>query len=253
MNQYKINKTIEDKINKNDKTGESYTPEDIALLQQYTGAGGYKHKTDKPDEGLLWEFYTPDSVVQAMWRLAYKYGFAGGKVLEPSCGTGRLLKYCPPNALADGYEINYYSYRIAQLTYPQHTFYHKSFETLFFDGNRHLKDNHPKRGYYDLVIANPPYGIFSGKYAGMGEKKWTKATRYDHYFITRCLDLLKPGGLGVFLIQFSFLWSGVKSFDPVRHRISQQAELLDAYRLPNGTFQKSSYPPDLVVFRRELH
>jgi hypothetical protein len=48
-------------------------------------------------------------------------------------------------------------------------FFLKSFETLFFIGNSSVKGN--VEPIYDLVIGNPPYSEYSGKYAGLGEKK----------------------------------------------------------------------------------
>lgn len=33
-----------------------------------------------------------------MWGLAFQYGFTSGVILEPSCGTGRFLRYVDPTA-----------------------------------------------------------------------------------------------------------------------------------------------------------
>ena len=83
----------------------------------------------------------------------------------------------------------------------------------------------------------------------MGEKKFTKAKEYDHYFITRSLDLLRSGGLLVFIIASSFLDSG-KSYTEVKKRIAAKAELKDAYRLPNGIFKSTDVGTDIVVFKK---
>jgi type I restriction-modification system DNA methylase subunit len=183
-----------------------------------------------------------------MWGLAYKFGFTGGRMLEPSVGIGDFLKVAPMNVEVVAYEINPYSATICQLLYPQAEVHNSSFETIFFNGFKHLKGNH-NIGLFDLVIGNPPYGEFTGKYAGMGEKKFTKAKEYDHYFITRGIDLLRPGGLLVFIIPSSFLDSA-KSHSEVKKRIASKAELKDAYRLPNGIFKSTDVGTDIVVFKK---
>ncbi|MGV2480244.1 UNVERIFIED_CONTAM: hypothetical protein IGO34_25930, partial [Salmonella enterica subsp. enterica serovar Weltevreden] len=108
-----------------------------------------------------------------------------------------------------GFETNHYAARIAQVLYPNAHIHEKAFETHFFTGNIHLKDKFENPGY-SLVIGNPPYGDFTGKYAGLGEKRYTGVVEYDQYFTLRGLDLMKPGGLMVFLVPSYFMLSKQK-------------------------------------------
>jgi len=75
--------------------GEAFTPEELAFVRKYEGAGGQGAK-GATGQGVLYEFYTPEYVCEWMWKLAYRYGFdPKGTVLEPSVGTGRLLDNAP--------------------------------------------------------------------------------------------------------------------------------------------------------------
>lgn len=184
-----------------------------------------------------------------MWGLAFKYGYTTGDVLEPSVGTGNFLKYLPKGAKASGYETNHTAKRIAEILYPKASIVEKPFETIFYGGNVHLKDDFGGP-VYKLIIGNPPYGEFSGRYAGMGEKKWTGALEYDQYFITRGLDLLKKDGLLVFIIPSSFL-SNESKYNKLKEKIAIKAELMDAYRLPIRIFKTTNIGTDIVVFKRK--
>lgn len=248
-NQHELNKAIEQFIDEKDQKGGTYTAEDKNYISQYTGSGGL-YKQGAKGTGILFEYYTPDEVVKRMWGLAMKYGFTGGYILEPSVGTGNFLKYVPKGSSVQGYEVNHYSKRIAEILYPKAAISETSFESLFFAGNVHLKDDHNLKEAFDLAIGNPPYGEFSGRYAGMGEKKWTGALEYEHYFMLRSLDLLKSKGLLVFLIPSHFLSNEAK-YTPVKEKIAAKADLIDAYRLPTKLFKTTDIGTDIIVLRKK--
>jgi len=241
-----LNRQIERLIDEKQASEKDYTPEEKELLKSYTGWGGLDKGS--PDAGMLYEYYTPDPIVERMWALAYQHGYNGGDVLEPTVGTGNFLKYAPVTSRIVGYETNKYSARICQVLYPHAQIYNRQFESIFFNGNIHLKDNF-RVDPFDLVIGNPPYGEFSGKYAGMGEKKFTKATEYDQYFITRGLDVLNPKGLLVFVISSGFLDSK-SAYNKLKESVAKKATLLGAYRLPNGVFEHTEVGTDIVVFQK---
>lgn len=247
--QYDLNKEIEAFIDEKDKTESNYYGDDEKnYIRQYTGSGGLL-KQGAADRGALYEYYTPDEVVKKMWDIAYHFGYNGGKVCEPSVGTGNFLRYAPKDASVFGFETNHYSARIAQILFPQAHIYEKAFETMFFAGNVHLKDKFENPGY-SLIIGNPPYGEFTGKYAGMGEKQHTGATEYDQYFIVRGLDVLVSGGLLVLLIPSAFMSNGSK-YQKVKEKIAAKAELLDCYRLPGRIFETTDIGTDILVLKRK--
>lgn len=249
-NQHELNIEIEDFILTRDieEDGE-YSEEEKHYISKYSGSGGLI-KQGAEGKGILYEYYTPEEIVKKMWGLAYKYGYNGGAVLEPACGIGRFLKYLPGSAVLNSvaYEINPTAVSIVEILYPDLEIRQQLFESLFFAGNVHLKGPYSGK-LFDLVIGNPPYGDFSGKYAGMGEKKYTGATEYDQYFILRCLEMLRPSGLLIFIIPSSFLENGNK-FNGVKEKISLVAELLDAYRLPIRVFDTTDIGTDIIVLKK---
>lgn len=243
-----LNQSIEKFIIEKDKENHVYTPEEKRYIKGYTGAGGLAHQ-GAAGNGLLYEYYTPEAIVKIMWGLAYKYGYTGGAVLEPSCGIGNFLQYVPKNTKAIAYEINPISKRIAEILNPTVKIHSAPFESIFYNGNIHLKDEFDTSQLFNLVIGNPPFGTFSGKYAGMGEKTWTKAKMYEEYFITRGLDLLYPGGLLIYIIPSGFL-KGVSS--KVKERIASKVEsIVDAYQLPSGVFSTTDYGTDIIVLKKK--
>jgi len=241
-----LNQKIEKLIDEKGENRDDYTKEELALIESYTGYGGLAAGGVRA--GALYEYYTPEPLIQKMYGLAFEHGYRRGAILESSCGTGRFIKYAPITSRIVGYETNLYSATICKLLYPYTTIVNKQFETIFFDGNIHLKDNYQIEPF-DLAIGNPPYGEFSGKYAGMGERKYTEATEYDQYFILRGLDLLKPEGLLVYLISSHF-YGAKKAYKKVKRKIAEKAQLVDFYKLPNGALKYTDVGTDIIVLKK---
>lgn len=246
-NQHQINKEIEGFID-NMSGNEVYSDDIKNFLSQYTGSGGLI-KQGAEGKGILYEYFTSDEIVKKMWGLSNKYGEPIEDVLEPSCGIGNFIKYAPIQSKVVGYETNIYSAKIAEILYPKAIIHNRSFESIFFKGNIHLKNDFGGVKY-DLVIGNPPYGTFSGKYAGMGEKNFTNAIEYDQYFITRSLDLLRHEGILVFIIPSSFLDNGAK-YNKIKEKIFAKADLIDAYRLPQKAFDTTDIGTDIIVLKKK--
>lgn len=251
-NQYEVNKAIERLIDADFPV--IYTPDVIEFIQRYSGYGGLGDYMDKEKDadlikGTLFEYFTPEPILRKMWGLAYKYGFTEeGSVLEPSCGTGRFIKFAPDQSQVTAYEINRYSAAIADASYARAQVIEKPFESEFYSGygdRTRIKDY---QGRYDLVIGNFPFGEYQGKYAGMGEKKYSGATQIDHHFIVRGLDALKPGGLLVAIVSSRLLQGG---HEKIKAEMQKRGEFIDAYRLPTGIFQNTRVTADIVVFRKK--
>jgi hypothetical protein len=251
-NQFEINKAIEELVQ--NIPADKLTPEEKGFIGYFAGYGGLE-KYGATGKGLLYEYFTPSVIAKKMWGLAYKYGFKGGHVLEPSCGIGEFIKYAPEQNMVTGFEINEVSANICRILFPMANIQSKYFETLFIKNNNTIKDNLQGVKKYQLIIGNPPYGTMGGIYAGMGEKAHTKANNYIEYFISRGLDLLERDGLLIYIIGTE-VSAGGKPFlqqpmTPVKKSIMQKAELLDAYRLPNGVFETTDVLTDIVVFRKK--
>jgi hypothetical protein len=251
--QHSLNQQIEEIIRKKDAAGEEYSREDIALLQQYEGSGGQGSK-GATGEGLLYEFFTPDYIVDLMWGLAERYGFTGdGTVLEPSAATGRLLRPAPEQAKCTAFEINPVSARICQITYPGVTVYNNYFETAFLEPDRFTRRVKPDKLTwlhdfpFSLVIGNPPYGKYKNKYSSYFPSP--SMHQIEMFFVYNGLKLLEPDGLLVYLISSNFLRNGISSNNE-KNEIGKMAELVDAYRLP-PVFRFSEVPVDIIVLRKK--
>lgn len=234
-----------------------YSDAELQYLRMYDGVGGL-HKDFGVEETMtLDQFLTSYQVIQIMWGLAVKHGFTFSSrksVLEPAIGTGRFLEYVPENFDVDAFDIDYYCYVISKLTFPKFNIQHKSFESIFFQGKRHVGLQYfVKR--YDLVIGNPPYRKYESDYSGLEnalgktEKDITLAKTFDQYFIARGIDVLKPNGLLVYIIPNSFL-SNDNQYNEFKEQLWKECELIDAYRLPSGIFSTTQVSADIIVLRK---
>ena len=74
------------------------------------------------------------------------------------------------------------------------------------------------------------------------------------YFIFRGLDLLQSDGLLIYIIGTEvaaggvpFLQQGMNAF---KENITKKADIVDAYRLPNGLFETTDVLTDIIVFKK---
>jgi|GEM_PF-6098498 len=252
---------IEALIDANGLNRNRYSAQDLADMRLYDGWGGLaknlrgsnKFKTTE----ILEEFYTPYETIEKMWGLAYLYGFDAAKendILEPACGIGKMLEYVPPNQRVDAFEISKYSYTICKLTLPEYfNFTKASFETLFFRGNMRLglAAVHKR---YDLIMSNPPFSGYISPFAqikgvdGETEAKETGAKTFDQYFLMRGIDLLKQGGLLLYVMPATFM-NNEDGYNDFKEVLLSKATLLDAYRLPTN-HPHTAIGWDLLVFKK---
>jgi len=259
-NPYEVNRAIEKLLNEKGSEQESYTPDEINFLSYYSGYGGLeKQGTFSQDElkGLLYEFFTPDEVVQKMWGLAYKYGYGSigdNSVFEPSVGVGAFLKYAPDNVFVAANEINRYSAMICRILYPNVRTTLMPFERNFILRNMSVKKNIESLKKYSLVIGNPPYGKLGGIYLPMGEDKYSGASNWAEYFLFRGIDLLHKGGLLIYIIGAEQYNGGNLFLDSAltttKKAIFEKADLIDAYRLPTKIFERTGVSSEIVIFRK---
>jgi hypothetical protein len=252
-NQYQLNMEIETLIRDKDGRKENYSRADIDFIRRYEGSGG-QGKKGATGEGVLYEFYTPFYIVDLMWQLANNHGFDNnGTVLEPSIATGRMIDPAPDKTKCTGFEINPISARIAEICYPGATIFRGYFETAFLEPDRFTRRLPAKqvtwlKGYpFGLVLGNPPYGKYHNKYSSYFPNP--KMPQIEQFFMHYGLQLLKPGGLLIYLTGSNFLRNGI-TYNKAKDEIGKLAELIDAYRLP-PVFRFSEVPTDILIFRRK--
>ena len=77
--------------------------------------------------------YTSNEVIEALWDKLISAGFASGKVLEPSCGTGKFISLCPlKNTEFYGVELDPIPAQIAGLLNPDAKIYNQDFSQVNF-------------------------------------------------------------------------------------------------------------------------
>lgn len=219
---------------------DEFTEAEKNILRQYEGSGGQK---DGAGRGVLDEYYTPKPIIDKIWKLV-EQNIDGNidSVIEPSVGTGRFLEGAPKDATKSGFEINPISAKIAKVLTGANIV-NMPFEDMFIDPKGKKKD-YPA-GLISVVVGNPPYGSHRGKYKGLGEEP--NIGRYEDYFIKRSLELTREGGIVAMVVPSGFL-RGKESY--AKEQIAKLGELVDAYRLPNGSFGTTDVGTDIVIFKK---
>lgn len=238
-----INEQVEELLEAREYSSnpEDYSQEDRTLMAAYTGAGG-KESVGAEGAGLLNEYYTPKALIEKVWGIAERLSPTAETAFEPSAGIGRFITESPKGIRVDGAEISKVSGTIARVLNPDSNITIGDFQELFFD----KKTNKQKDvAQYDLVVGNPPFGDRAGFLKGKGEEK--DIGREEEYFIKRGIDMLKPGGHLVYIVNSSFLKSGTSKG---KERIADVGHLIEAYRLPEGIFEDTSIGTDIVVFKK---
>ena len=237
------------------------TPEEQEILSRYVGWGGLSAAFDDRKEewsqeyqelkGLLSEseykearsstlnaFYTPPTVIKAMYQVLENMGLSTGNVLEPSCGVGNFMGLIPENMQGIqmyGVELDPISGKIAGQLYQKNRIEVKGFE----------KTEYPE-SFFDCVIGNVPFGNYQ-----VSDRKYDKYSLMIHdYFIVKSLDLIRPGGV-VAVITSSRTMD--KESEKVRLQFAEKADLLGAIRLPENAFRKNAgtdVVSDILFFQK---
>lgn len=176
-------------------------------------------KQEKKDYGI---FISPNSIISKLYSSILDYlnddTSSVKKILEPSCGTCEIIKYCDDrlnHVEIDGIEFNDKLY--------------KSIKDLQFKNNVKIYNSdfikYEPDQLYDLIIGNPPYFVC---------KKSDIPKKYEEYihgrpnifglFILHSLSLLKPGGIMALIIPNSFLNS--LYYSKIRNYIKETCSII---------------------------
>lgn len=221
------------------------TPDEQKILSRYVGWGGIPEAFDEragawhteyamlkniltPEEyesareSTLTAFYTPPTVIKAVYKAMEQLGFREGNILEPSCGIGHFIGMLPDSMSESkiyGVELDTVSAGIAQQLYQKSSIAAQGFEEA------NLPDS-----FFDAVVGNVPFGDFK-----VPDKRYDKHKFLIHdYFFAKSLDKLRPGGVMALITSKGTM---DKENSAVRKYIAQRADLLGAIRLPNNTFK----------------
>ena len=243
------------------------TADERATLAGYSGWGGLSIQAAAPkfpqgfpvpeERGLIHEFYSPSKVAREVARLVaplvWELPHDGDTVhaLEPSAGIGRFIRAFEPVPGLTWHAVEWstLSSLMLKALRPDLDLTNAPFERWV------REKGSGAAGRLGLVVSNPPYGARGGSIAEDPDRAYREKLAY-HYFLRRALDLLAPGGLGVFLVPGGFLTSRTAQFVELRTKVLRRHHLSAAFRLPsiNEKRREAIFPgamlvTDLLFFR----
>ena len=223
------------------------THEEQEILSKYVGWGGLAQAFDSenaqwskefaqlsdaltPEEyetarkSVLDSFFTSPAIVDGIYEALEKFGFAGGNLLEPSCGVGNFIGKMP-SEMAErtnvyGVEIDSISGRIAKQLYPDADIQITGFENTNFQNSS-----------FDVAVGNVPFGDLN-----FPDKQYGTTKLHD-FFFAQTLDKVKEGGIVAFVTSKGTLDKKDESF---RRQLAEKADLVGAIRLPNTAFKANA-------------
>lgn len=239
------------------------TPEEKKTLAKFTGWGGLakqlspggrfyneisalltKDQLRDAVNSTINAHYTARPYINAMWDIARQLGFKGGNFIEPSSGAGHIIGLMPKD-LADktntvAYELDDVTGKIAKKLYPESVVNVKGFEHSTEANNSQ-----------DLTMSNVPFGKAGLVY----DKNYPELSKFSlhNYFIAKNLQLLKPGGVGIFITSSSTMDNA--SSAKFRRWVTNEgnSDFIGAIRLPNNAFKENAgteVTTDILLFRK---
>lgn len=186
-------------------------------------------------------FYTPVSVIKNIYGALERLGFKGGKILEPSMGTGNFFGVMPESMRSksslNGVELDPLTGRIAKQLYQKANVEITGFEKAKFPDN-----------YFDLAISNVPFGSFR-----LDDAKYNKYNLNIHnYFFAKAMDKVRPGGLVCFVTSTDTM-QGRGDSAKLRALLKGKADLVGAIRLPDTTFKANAnteVTSDVIILQK---
>lgn len=206
-----------------------------AWLRSHLG----KEEWESAQRTIINAHYTDPPTVGAMWDMLRQMGFKGGRVLEPSMGVGNFFGLMPRDLMdksdLTGIELDALTGGMAKILYPQANVQIKGYE------QSKTPDN-----FYDVVIGNWPFANVP-----VPDRRYSNLSPSLHdYFFVKALDQVRPGGI---VIGITSAGTMDKQATTIRTHLAKNAELVAAFRLPSGAFEKyagTAVVTDIVILRK---
>lgn len=252
-----------DLVKRLEKEGRQANPEEQELLAKYVGWGGLaneffdelnpKYETERltlrslvskseystMKQSSLTAYYTDPMIIRQIWQKLLDDGFEGGRILDPSMGTGNFFAVMPRSIRVKselyGVELDSVTGAIAKQLHPNAHIEVRGFEEVPYQNNS-----------FDLVLTNVPFGNFR-----IADKNYDKPYMIHDYFVKHSLDLVRDGGQ-VSII--SSIGTMDKRTDNVLQEIKSYTHFLGGVRLPDTAFKKiagTRVTTDLLFFQKD--
>lgn len=191
---------------------------------------------------MIGQFFTPEMVVQSMFRLAGAR--SGQKVIDPSCGDGVFVRNAPQNCETFGCEIDpQYSGIVSPLLKRDHFIASDAMTGLL-----------PLWGTFDLAIGNPPFSaqanlekrpqILQGFDFGFGRTSQC----LEILFLELFLKLVKARGHIAIILPDGPLSN--RPFKYVRDWLLCRTHVEAIVSLPRGIFTKTSAKTNILIAQK---
>ncbi len=245
-----------------EKEARNATSEEQAILVKYVGWGGMSEAFDEfaregwrdkfdilkqtlneeeyeaARKSTLSAFYTSPEIVGKMYDALQKFGFKGGRILEPATGTGNFFGMLPESlehSQLSGVEMDNVSARIARQLYQRASIFQSPYEKSVLP-----------RNFYDAAISNVPFEDVIPFDRDYNKKRFKL---HDYYF-NKSLELVRPGGVVAFITT-----SGTmdKAGLEARKELAKKADFIGAIRLPDTAFKDAGtkVTADVIFLRRK--
>jgi len=256
------------------------TPEEQALLVQYTGfgageirnnifpRGAFKTSTGKinlynlkdewkplaerlmeittPEElaeiaqSTQYAHYTSEAVIRSIYRAVENMGFPGGKILEPGMGNG-LFGMLIPDKMKGMSKYTGIERDSVTALIAKHLLPQQNVLRADFITKK-LPDD-----FFDMGIGNPPFA----KTIILGDPRYAKLRFALHdFFFAKGIDKIRPGGLQIFVTS---RYTMDKADSKARQYLAERADFLGAVRLPQTAFKENAgtdVVTDVLFFRK---
>lgn len=247
-----------------EEEGRNATPEEMATLRQFSGWGGLGSVLTAADargrklleligseayeqviSSSMSSYYTPVEIIDALWDIAEKLGFKGGRILEGSAGIGNILSQIPEgiNNVSDilAVEIDSTTGRILSQLYPD--------ADVTIDG---FEKTQVENGSIDLAITNVPFVTGLRVHDNTGDSDLSRRFKDIHDFsMAKNIRKLREGGLGIFITSSNTLDRSQKLIEWIGNE--GNADIIGAFRLNNSTFEGASVTSDIIVVQKRVN
>ncbi len=192
-------------------------------------------------QSSLTAYYTDPALIRQMWDKLERDGFTGGKILDPSMGTGNFFAAMPKHLSEKselyGVELDTITGAIAKHLHPNSHIEIKGFETVAFNDSS-----------FDLVISNVPFANIR-----IADNRYDKPYMIHDYFVKKSLDLVHDGGQVAII---SSTGTMDKRTENILQDIRETTDFLGGVRLPDSAFKAiagTSVITDMLFFQKHLN
>lgn len=209
------------------------------------------------------QYFTPRPLIDAMVDCVQPQ--VGETITDPACGTGGFLIAAHANLVErhenklygdegrklqtgaiTGYELVRETGRLALMNMLLHGIGTSKAKPLITIQDSLAK---PPQRFYDIVLANPPFGVGSvtGESYVSRTDFWAQTTNKQLNFVQHIYNLLKTNGRAAIVLPDNVLFEGGAGVE-IRRRLLETCDVHTLLRLPTGIFYANGVKANVLFF-----